>query len=347
MTKALSGLAFLGFLAACAAAPPPLPAVAPASMAAPLRTAVDAQVAAGFAGVVLVGRGDDLILFEAYGQAGGAPIDRDRPFWIASAGKQFVAAAIMKLVDRGWLRLDDPISLHIPQVPADKAGITIRQLLSHNSGIGQSYVSESQPDRESALRAMLAEPLAGAPGSGFRYANSNIQFAAAIVEIVSGLSYREFAARNLWEPAGVAATGLAGDAGAAAVVPIAGELPPRLRQAYWGEQGVYASAGDVWRWYRVLQAGRILRPERVQAMFAPATRTGEGQATLGWFTGTSPGGRQTIYIRGNEGFGANALIYAYPDSDIVIVVLSHAGDAPDGTSWSRTMHGEIEAVLGL
>ncbi|MGQ0558074.1 MAG: serine hydrolase domain-containing protein [Sphingosinicella sp.] len=348
MTVPIKGLAALLIaLAACSGTTEP---VAPAREVVPpaLRSIVDADVAAGFTGVVLVARGDTPILFEAHGEAGDAPIDRDRPFWISSIGKQFVAAALLKLADDGRLNLDDPLGRFFPQAPADKSAITIRQLLAYNSGIGPSYVAENQPDRESALRAILTEPLAGAPGSGFRYANSNFQLGAAIVEIVSGLDYLSFARRHLWEPAAMTATGLAGDAGASSVHANAGELPPRLSRRYWGEQGAYASAADLFRWYRALQSGRILRPETVRLMFTPVTRTGEGYAALGWFTGTSPAGNPTIYMRGNDDFGANSLIYAYPQSDIVIVAFTHGGDPAGGDlSWSRTVHRAIEQAMRL
>lgn len=300
----------------------------------------------GFNGVAIVHQADRVLLDQAFGDAGGRLIRRGDKFWVASVGKQFAAAAVLKLVEQGRLRLDAPIGGILPDVPADKAAITVRQLLAHTSGLGQSYVSERQSDRATAVRAMLAEPLQGVPGDKFRYSNSNIQLAAAIIEVVSGKTYAEFAKVNLWAPAGLRATGLAGSPGAAGVLPIKGELPPRLRRSYWGEQGVYSTAPDLVRWYRALASGRVLKPESVQLMFAPAAKTGEGHATLGWFRGTTGRGNDVVYVRGNEDFGANALLYAYPKSDTVIVVLTHAGDAQDA-SWSRTVLNSLQAQLGL
>ena len=316
--------------------------LAPAATAASTRLSVPA----GFHGVAIVAQGDRVLLDQASGAVGGRAIRRDDRFWVASVGKQFAAAAILKLVEQGKLGLDDPIGRILPDVPADKAPITVRQLLAHTSGLAQSYVSEKQPDRASALRAMLAEPLQGPPGEKFRYSNSNIQLAAAVIEVVSGETYADFARDRLWTPAGMRSTGLAGSPEATAVLPIKGELPPRLRQSYWGEQGVFSSAPDLLRWYRALSAGRVLKPESVQIMFAPAARTGEGHATLGWFRGTTRRGSDYVYIRGNEDFGANALLYAYPKTETVIVVVTHAGDAGE-TSWSRTVLNSLEEQLGL
>lgn len=312
-----------------------------------LRELVEAHVANGFSGVVLVGKGDRHLIFDGFGALEGRPVAARDAFWIASAGKQFASAGILKLVDDGRLRLDDPLVRFFPDSPADKAAITVRQLLSHTSGLGQSYVSENQTDRGVAVARMLAEPLVAPPGSSFRYSNSNIQLAAAIIEIVSGMTYADYARTQLWTPVGLASTGLAGSPAAAAVSSIRGELPPRLQSASWGEQGVFSTAGDLFLWYRALRAGRILRPHSVHTLFEPVARTGEGQAALGWFTGISPAGRALIFTRGNEDFGANSLIYAYPDRDIVIIILTHAGNARDGTSWSRKIHAELEAALQL
>lgn len=306
------------------------------------------RIPRGFSGVVLVARGSDVLLWQACGTAGRTPIRRDSKFWIASAGKPFVAAAVMKLVEDGKVRLDDPLDRVLPGTPADKAGITVRQLLSHTSGLAQSYASEGQTARAEAVRRMLAEPLAGAPGDKFRYSNSNIQLAAAIVETASGMPYGRFVARELWRRAGLRATGQAGDAGARSVTPVRGALPGRLRRPYWGEQGVYSNAGDLLRWWRALAPGHLLQTASVAEMFKPVVKIGEGYATEGWFRGVTAQGNDFIFARGNEDFGPNALIYGYPKSDVVIIVLTHAGDAPGkDLSWSRYVQRSLEMQLRL
>jgi hypothetical protein len=74
----------------------------------------------------------------------------------------------------------------------------------------------------------------------------------------------------------------------------------------------------------------------------------EGFTALGWFIGRTDRGATRIFTRGNEDWGPNSLLYAYPDSDVVIVVLTHAGNTGDNTtSWSRTIHAKVETALGL
>ncbi len=305
------------------------------------------SVPQGFSGAVVVASGERVLLSSGFGSAGGQKVTSESRFWIASVGKQFAAAAVMKLLEQGKLTLDDPLVRFFPEAPADKARVTIRQLLSHTSGIGQSYVSEMQLDRATAAARMFVEPLAGTPGSGFRYSNSNIQLAAAIVELVTGKPYHEFVQQELWGPAGMRETGFAGSPGAGAVLPIGRELPPRLQHSYWGEQGVYSSAGDLLRWYRVLAGGRVLKRSTVALMAEPQVKIGEGHAALGWFRGTTPKGTDFLFLRGNEDFGANALIYAYPNSAMVIIVLTHAGQASEDQSWSRAVLSSLQTQLGL
>lgn len=306
------------------------------------------RIPADFAGVALVARGPDILLERGFGSMAGQPIAADGRFWIASAAKQFVAAAILRLADEGRLDLDDPLDRFFPAAPAGKKAITVRQLLSHTSGLGQSYASEGHQDRTAAVAAMLAEPLEGPPGSGFRYANSNYQLAAAIVEAVTGHDYRTYLERTFWAPLGMTNSGFAGDAGSPRVTGTSAPLPSRLSRQDWGGAGVYSSAGDLLRWVRGLRGGQLLSPDRAALLFTPieGARISEGHATLGWFAGRTDAGTTRIFIRGNEDFGANSLIYFYPEQDVTIIVLTHAGDAA-GSSWSRTVHAGLERALGL
>jgi CubicO group peptidase (beta-lactamase class C family) len=301
----------------------------------------------GFSGSVLIAEKGKVRIFLGIGSMRGVPIQRTARFWIASSGKQFVSAAIMLLADRHELTLNDSVGKFFPECAQDKCKITILQLLSHTSGFAQSYVSEEQTLRATAVAKMLDEPLAGTPGGKFRYSNINIQLAAAIVEQVSGSTYSDFVTRNLFGPAGMKSTGFAGSAAAELVSPISGELPQRLRTAYWGEQGVFSSADDLFRWYSALRSGRILTEPAEQKLFDPVAQIKEGHAALGWFTSTSGNGEDVIFTRGNEDFGANSLIYTYPSRHVVIIILTHAGQADLGTSWSRKLHEEIATELQL
>jgi hypothetical protein len=89
----------------------------------------------------------------------------------------------------------------------------------------------------------------------------------------------------------------------------------------------------------------VLAPASVTKLFAPRVRIEEGAAGLGWFRSSTASGIRRIFTRGNDDWGPNSLLYAYPDSDVVIVVLSHAGDTRSAESFSRAIHRALEQSL--
>ena len=313
----------------------------------PLAGALAREAAAGFSGAVRVSRGEDVLADGAYGAVREQAMDPHTRFWVASIGKQFTAVAVLRCQELGMLRLDDALGDRLPGVPADKRRITLRQLLTHTSGLGQGYAFEGQPDRGSAMARVLGVPLEGPPGSGFRYSNENYAVLVAVVEQATGRHYPEFVRDELWRPARLWETGFARDAGAERVAPAREPAPARLGQPAWGGEGVYSTTGDLARWVRELRAGRVLSPRSLEALFTGVVPIQEGRGAAGWFVGRTARETATLFSRGNEDFGPNGLVYVYPERDVVVVVLSHGGNAPDGRPWSRRVLATIEKVLGL
>ena len=166
----------------------------------------------GFAGAVLVARGDEITLSKGYGVA-----DRDRDiavtpatvFNIGSVTKPFTAAAIMKLVEQGRLRTSDTLGSLFENVPQDKRNITVHQLLTHTAGVSRNTggFRYDRATRSEFLELFFRTPLAREPGGPYEYANAGYTVLAAIIETVSGQSYEAFLRENLFEPAGMSQTG--------------------------------------------------------------------------------------------------------------------------------------------
>ncbi len=155
------------------------------------------------------------------------PISEDNVFWIASMSKMFVGASIMMLVDEGKVSLDDPVTKFIPQldkwmVVAEKdedhvllkplvRPVTIRHLLSHTSGLtGLSELqretgADSTPLKDRALSSVTG-PLQWQPGDKYQYGNQDINVAARVVEIVSGMAYEDFLQKHFFDPLGMTET---------------------------------------------------------------------------------------------------------------------------------------------
>jgi CubicO group peptidase (beta-lactamase class C family) len=307
--------------------------------------AVRVEVANGFSGSVLVVRGNVVLLDKGYGAIRGVTISPKSRFWIASVGKQFTSAAILRCRDASWLTLDDPIARFFPTAPGDKRAIKIRQLLAHLSGFDQTYASEGTTNRADAVNRMLSNPLIDTPGHQFHYSNDNYELAAAIVEVASGDDYKDFVIKNFFQHEGLRDTGFAASPGAQSVVPARNPTPARLSIPGWGEAGVYSTTRDLLKWYRALSSGSVLSRKSVDELFAPVAPIGEGQTALGWFLGKSGNGATYIFTRGNEDWGPNSLLYAYPESGVVIVVLTHSGDSNGDLSWSRFIHVKIQKLL--
>jgi CubicO group peptidase (beta-lactamase class C family) len=304
--------------------------------------------ATGFSGAVLVALRGRVVLDAAYGSVGREPMRADARFWIASIGKQFTSVAILRCQERGLLRLEDPLSRFFPDAPAEKKPITLLQLLTHRSGLPQAYAADGIRERVPAMNAILSQPLEVPPGTRFSYSNDNYALAAAVLEMVTGRTYEDYVQDELLRPAGLKDTGFAGTKGIRSVAPTRGPLPERLLGRQWGSVGtggMFSTTRDLFTWYCALRAGGLLEPESLSQLFAAYVPIREGSAGLGWFLSPTGADEPCIFTRGNDDFGPNGLVYAYPDREAVVVVLSHAGANGDGVAFSRSAHAVLERLL--
>ena len=149
----------------------------------------------GFTGAVLVAVDGHVILSKGYGRANiptGEPNTPDTKFFIGSITKQFTAAAILKLVEKGRITLDSPISVYLPDWPKSTGDrITVRHLLTHQSGI-PCYTNNPllmlhrmEGISQSELVGIIkASPLEFEPGTNFKYSNSGYIVLGEVIEAV-------------------------------------------------------------------------------------------------------------------------------------------------------------------
>jgi len=159
---------------------------------------------------IAIVRDGKLVLTKAYGKANeGMPARPDQPYQIASNSKQFTAMALMLLRDEGKLSLDDPVSKFIPGITeGDK--ITIRQLLSHTSGLQDFWPQDySFIDMETATTPQhivdkwAKKPLDFQPGTRWQYSNTGYVVAGMIAEKVSGQELVAFLKQRIFGPLGM------------------------------------------------------------------------------------------------------------------------------------------------
>ena len=317
-----------------------------------LSETLDAQIRAkpGFFGTVLVTVGGETILDRAYGKdASGEPIDPETPFWIASITKQFTAVAVLSLRDRGSLSLDDPIRRFFPLAPSDKSGITIRQLLTHTSGIDNGYAADGLTDRDSAVESILEHPLQSAPGEKFRYAGDNYVLLAAIIEVASDQTYEEFLGR-LFDLAKMRKTTFWG-AGFDEVAAIDRELEDEITRPNWGYRGatgIASTTGDLRKWVDSLAGGMIISRESVEELLTPRNGIGSDRwHCYGWFTSIDENGDRILWTRGYEDTGHGGYIAADPKWSWLVIVLSSsgAGNGEDGFPLTHQITPELVSIL--
>jgi CubicO group peptidase (beta-lactamase class C family) len=253
--------------------------------------------------VTVVATQDRLLHLQATGLADVAAQKRmnvDTLFWIASMTKPVTGAAILMLQDEGRLNIADPVAKFIPEFAALKspsgkpANLTITQILTHTSGLGEANGPAALQAHTLAelVPLWLAAPMQFEPGSQWKYCQSGINAAARIVEVVSGMTFDTFLQKRLFDPLGMThttfyptgqqwaqvATAYAKnpDTGRLEAVPPRGDFGKRGRPPL-GNGGLYSSAKDYTRFCQMLLNGgtlegrRILSADAVKALSAVHT----------------------------------------------------------------------------
>ena len=311
-----------------------------------LDTYVQQFVQAGlFNGTVLVADHGRVVLQRGYGLADRSrhwPNTPDTRFRIGSLTKQFTAALVLRLVEQGRLRLTGTVADYLPAYPsATGRQLTLHQLLSHTIGLPdythlpKAAAALAQLQTPTQLVALFAPlPLEFAPGTRFRYSNSNYVLLGAILERVSGQSYAQFLRQYLTKPAHLSTTSYASawpaDASAAqgytAEFQRAAPISPTVAYA---AGGVTASAVDLYHWSQVLRANQVLSFTSQQLLFTPV----QAQYAYGWSVFRTAIGPDSVLIQEHNGAinGFTSYLLRVPQREQTIVLLdNHSSSAlPD------------------
>lgn len=271
-----------------------------------------------FAGSILVARGTDVLFDKHYGTVPARQA-------VASLTKQFTAAAVLLLEERGKLRIDDPVSKHIPNAPAAWGGMAIFHLLTHTAGFpGLQTPPELRTPAPPGtappatvsdfVSRMMERPLVAKPGETFSYTNTGYFILSDIIARSSGQSYERFVTDNLLAPLQLKETGL--DPAAARTM-----SPNALAPVPNAAAGFSTTPADLLRWQRALYGGKVLSPASLRKMTTPF----KGDYGLGIYVRTVDGRR--AYTHGG-GAPAFANLTYFPDRQITVVVLGSIASAP-------------------
>ena len=294
---------------------------------------------------VLVAQDGKVLYRKAFGLANleeRTPITTATNFRLASVTKQFTATAVLLLAERGELSLDDPLTRFFPGFARAAHGVKVRHLLGHTSGL-LDYEELIPPGTTVPLKDKDVLDLVGkqdrlyfAPGSQFRYSNTGYALLALIVEKVSGRSFAQFLAENIFDPLGMTGT-VAHEKGISKVARRAYGYSERngrfersdqsLTSSVLGDGGIYSSVEDLWRWDQALYGTRLLPAETLAMAFQAGTPTSDQSGSgygYGWYVASHRGTRKVWHY--GETIGFSTYLARYPDKRLTIILLTNRND---------------------
>ena len=298
-----------------------------------------------FNGSVLVAKNGKLIFSNQYGYANFSKkikIDQNSTFQLASVSKQFTAASILILFEKGQLGLDDKVIKYYPDFPYE--GITIRHLLNHTSGLPQYFwLSEHEwknetPPVNSEMMDMLAEYKVlryFKPGSRFDYSNTGYFVLASLVEKISNESYKDFVEKNIFKPLDMTNSYVyrykqddIDDNQLYGYRLYRGwrhlKIGGTVNDAITGDKNVYSTGEDLLKWINGLNSGEIISKNTLNQMYTKGETKYGKKVPYGFgFRIDDKDAQKVIYHYGKwNGFSTS--LKQYTDSDLTIITLEHS-----------------------
>jgi uncharacterized protein YbbC (DUF1343 family)/CubicO group peptidase (beta-lactamase class C family) len=300
-------------------------------------------------GVVLIGHNGKVVYRKAYGKRSVEPVKEamtvDTIFDLASLTKCIATApSVMKLVQEGKVRLNDPVASYLPEFAKNgKSDITVRELLTHYSGLTEDLdLKTAWKGRDAAYQMVMDQKPVLPPGSRFLYSDINFETLGFLVEKVSGMSLDEYAAKNIFAPLEMNDTRfLPPAAWIPRIAPteydeshhmlrgVVHDPTARRMGGVAGHAGVFSTADDLAKYAQDILSGfHVLTPLTVEKMTTPqqppASTTLRG---LGWdIDSPYSSARGEIFpvgSFGHTGFTGTS-IWIDPVTDSYVILLTNA-----------------------
>jgi D-alanyl-D-alanine carboxypeptidase len=344
---------------------PPAEPVPPPAIVAAARQSAEAALAAGVPAVqVAVSERGRIIYSEAFGVTDIEDATATTPrsvMQVGSVTKQFTAAAILRLAERGALSLDDRIEKFVPEFNPRGATITLRHLLNHTSGVRRDWylptatglAPPAPVTREQVLTTLNAQPFDFLPGKKWSYSNAGYMLLGYAIESITGMAYADFIHSELALPLGLIDTGVCGTSG----LPLPegyGLYPGKVMPMPAPHTSVLSSAGtlcstatDLSRWSHLLATGRVMLPASYATMTTPARLDNNTIVPSSYALGVAVQkmlGQPAVWHSGAiDGFQSFLLYLS--DQDVAIAVVTNAFPAPAGGNPQLIATAVAKAVL--
>lgn len=319
-------------------------------------TVVEDAVERGFAGGIAVIKNGTFVYNRTAGSASlteNVPVTDETLFHVASIAKYFTAALVLKSIEEGMIAVDDPIAKYAPDMKLATRGVTIADLLSHRSGLGSSYVTEQETDRDDALAAIDNVPYDPDKLGKFNYSNDGYDVLGVLLERIYGRDYEDLLREKILTPACLERPRIWSsiDLSDPEIIsqPLA-PVPPKLINRNYGmiaSGGLLITAEDLAAYQWALSRGNVLSVQSIETLFKAREKRKTNYATFGGFWREHDVLGARLSARGYEEWGDNAILIHYLDKDIIVAVVTSRGPAEDSgqPSFRRQLSNAIENLL--
>jgi len=271
------------------------------------------------------------------------PVTPETVFQMGSVGKQFTATAVMMLVQDGKVGFDDTITKYFPEGPAAWHDITVRELLTHTSGIPDYGAEENTMSKgvidfrkdyteDELVRIFAALPLDFPPGSKWSYSNTGYVLLGVLIHRVTGQFYGDVLQERIFKPLGMSATRIISEAD---IIPHRSSgyrlVDGVLKNQEWvapslnttADGALYSNVRDMGKWDAALYTARLLPPAALAAMWTPV-RLNDGTTHpygFGWEVTSVNGHRVVRHDGAWQGFTMS--IARYVDDRLTVIVFTN------------------------
>jgi CubicO group peptidase (beta-lactamase class C family) len=274
---------------------------------------------------------------------------------LGSISKPITATAVMQLVERGKIQLDNPIQEYVPSFPKKPWPVTIRQLLGHQGGIRhyagrETEITQHYTKLTEGLKIFANDPLLFEPGTRYSYTTYGFNLLGVAVESASGMPFVDYLRQNIFEPAAMQHIG---PDDTFAIIPHRARgyqlsASKKLENCGLADTsykipggGLISTAGDLVTFALALNAGKLVKPETRDLMFTEQLPRGgaTGHYGMGWAVQKVQGHRAISHGGGQQGIATFLMLL--PDDGLAIAVMLNREQAP-----SRELATKIaEAML--
>lgn len=271
--------------------------------------------------------------------AGPVPVDEDTVFLVGSTGKTVTATAVMVLVERGLLSLDEPVRRHVPELrtadPAVTDGITLRHCLTHTIGHEGDLFDDfgGGGDCLSRLAAGMDRLSQLAPPGTFSYSNAGFSLAGRAIEAVTGLTYERAMRMLVLDPLGMENSVFGAEEAITRRVAVGHRAGPRgpFVTRPWGLPRTALPAGGMastvrdqlaWARFHLSDGAPLLSAETLRAMQSPQVEAGGGRAThigISWLLQPTPG----VIAHGGSWNGQESSFVFVPEKRFAVAVVTN------------------------